>query len=40
MAAPILHVILSFFLRNWFGEYGHAYDRRRAACPSWPRPVT
>jgi ascorbate-specific PTS system EIIC-type component UlaA len=25
VAALILHVVLSFFLRNWFGEYGHAY---------------
>ena len=25
VAALILHVVLSFFLRKWFGEYGHAY---------------
>ena len=25
MAASIVHVVLTFFLRNWFGEYGHAY---------------
>ena len=25
VAAAILHAVLSFFLRNWFGEYGHAY---------------
>jgi uncharacterized BrkB/YihY/UPF0761 family membrane protein len=24
-AAVIVHAILSFFLRNWFNEYGHAY---------------
>jgi uncharacterized BrkB/YihY/UPF0761 family membrane protein len=25
VAAAIMHVVLSFFLRNWFSEYGHAY---------------
>jgi uncharacterized BrkB/YihY/UPF0761 family membrane protein len=25
VAAAIMHTVLSFFLRNWFGEYGHAY---------------
>jgi uncharacterized BrkB/YihY/UPF0761 family membrane protein len=25
VAAVIVHTVLSFFLRNWFGEYGHAY---------------
>ncbi len=25
VAAAIMHAVLSFFLRNWFSEYGHAY---------------
>ena len=25
VVASIVHVVLTFFLRNWFGEYGHAY---------------
>jgi uncharacterized BrkB/YihY/UPF0761 family membrane protein len=25
VAAVIVHTVLSFFLRNWFSEYGHAY---------------
>jgi uncharacterized BrkB/YihY/UPF0761 family membrane protein len=25
VAATIVHVVLIFFLRKWFGEYGHAY---------------
>src|ERR1700757_1480631 len=25
VAAAIVHAVLSFFLRNWFAEYGHAY---------------
>jgi uncharacterized BrkB/YihY/UPF0761 family membrane protein len=25
VAASIVHIVLIFFLRNWFGEYGHAY---------------
>ena len=25
VAAAIMHAVLSFFLRNWFTEYGHAY---------------
>jgi uncharacterized BrkB/YihY/UPF0761 family membrane protein len=25
VAAAIMHTVLSFFLRNWFSEYGHAY---------------
>jgi uncharacterized BrkB/YihY/UPF0761 family membrane protein len=25
VAAVIVHTVLSFFLRNWFAEYGHAY---------------
>jgi uncharacterized BrkB/YihY/UPF0761 family membrane protein len=25
VAAAIVHALLSFFLRNWIGEYGHAY---------------
>jgi hypothetical protein len=25
VAALIVHAVLSFFLRNWFAEYGHAY---------------
>ena len=25
VAAIIVHVVLTFFLRNWFSEYGHAY---------------
>jgi uncharacterized BrkB/YihY/UPF0761 family membrane protein len=25
VAALIVHAVLSFFLRNWFSEYGHAY---------------
>jgi uncharacterized BrkB/YihY/UPF0761 family membrane protein len=25
VAAVIVHIVLSFFLRNWFSEYGHAY---------------
>ena len=24
-AAVVVHVVLTFFLRNWFAEYGHAY---------------
>ncbi len=24
-AAVVVHVVLAFFLRNWFSEYGHAY---------------
>jgi uncharacterized BrkB/YihY/UPF0761 family membrane protein len=25
VAATIMHIVLTFFLRKWFGEYGHAY---------------
>ena len=25
VAAVAVHAVLAFFLRNWFGEYGHAY---------------
>ncbi len=25
VAASIVHIVLIFFLRNWFSEYGHAY---------------
>jgi uncharacterized BrkB/YihY/UPF0761 family membrane protein len=25
VVAGIVHVVLSFLLRRWFGEYGHAY---------------
>jgi len=24
-AAIVVHTVAAFFLRNWFGEYGHAY---------------
>jgi uncharacterized BrkB/YihY/UPF0761 family membrane protein len=24
-AATVVHTVAAFFLRNWFGEYGHAY---------------
>ena len=24
-AATVVHAVALFFLRNWFGEYGHAY---------------
>jgi uncharacterized BrkB/YihY/UPF0761 family membrane protein len=25
VAATVVHIVLTFFLRNWFGEYGRAY---------------
>jgi len=25
VAAIIVHAVATFLLRNWFGEYGHAY---------------
>ena len=25
VAAAVVHAVAVFFLRNWFGEYGHAY---------------
>ena len=24
-AATVVHTVAALFLRNWFGEYGHAY---------------